>query len=277
VTVIGSKAYFAAQNSANSNEPWVTDGTQPGTFMLADTDPKQSASPVWYQDFHGVTVFEVQDSNVGNQLFQTDGTTGGTKAIGPIGFAPVSVPPFRSRPHLVSGQNLFFSAVDPTAGAELSALPNDAPVAAADNATSENGAAVTITVLANDTDSDGSVDPSSIKITTNPAHGTVTVGSGGSILYTPSAGYTGQDVFAYTVTDNQGAVSAPAQVTVNVTPAVTVSGGSGSKGGGGGSIGYSDIAALLALIGLQMAWRARPYRQRTVGLLRQRMDSLLEA
>jgi len=112
---------------------------------------------------------------------------------------------------------------------------------------------VTINVLANDADSDGSLDAASIKITTNPAHGSVSVGSGGSIVYTPSAGYTGQDVFAYSVTDNQGAVSAPTKVTVNVTPAVTVNGNSGGKSGGGGAVGYWELSILFALMGLRMA------------------------
>src|SRR5262249_21680719 len=83
---------------------------------------------------------------------------------------------------------------------------------------------------------------------TNPAHGSVAVGTGGTLTYTPTAGYNGQDMFAYTVTDNQGAVSTPAQVTVTVTPAVTVS-PPAAKGGGGGSIDYLDIAGLLALFG----------------------------
>ena len=158
------------------------------------------------------------------------------------------------------GQNLFFPAVDTAAGAELFVLPNNAPVAAADTASSANDAAVTINVLANDTDSDGSLNTSTVQITTNPVHGSVTIGTGGSVTYTPTAGYSGQDTFAYTVTDNQGAVSAPAQVTVSVTPSVTVStggdSGSGSKGGGG-SLSYMDVAFLMALMLQLSIWRLR--------------------
>jgi Big-like domain-containing protein len=85
------------------------------------------------------------------------------------------------------------------------------------------------------------------------------------VTYTPTVGYSGQDTFAYTVTDNQGSVSAPAQVTVTVTPAVTVSTGDpGSKGGGGGgSIGIMDIAVLMALLQIG-AWRQRLRRPRDV-------------
>jgi ELWxxDGT repeat protein len=258
VTIIGSKAYFPIQSTPTSSEPWVTDGTQAGTFMLKDTNPQQSSNPLWFQDFRGEAIFEVLDANNGSQLYRTNGTTDGTIAIGPIGAAPLPTLPTDRRPHLASGQNFFFSAVDSNAGVELLALTNDPPAAAADNATSDAGAAVTINVLGNDTDSDGSLDPSSVRITSNPAHGTVTINGDGSIIYTPTAGYTGQDTFAYAVADNQGSVSAPAQVTVDVKATVTVTPPKGSSGGGGGAVGYLDIAALLTLIGLRTAHRRRP-------------------
>jgi hypothetical protein len=79
----------------------------------------------------------------------------------------------------------------------------------------------------------------------------VTIIGDGSVIYTPTAGYTGQDTFAYTVADNQGSVSAPSLVTVDMKAAVTVIPPKGS--GGGGAVGYLDIAALLALIGLRAA------------------------
>jgi VCBS repeat-containing protein len=46
------------------------------------------------------------------------------------------------------------------------------------------------------------------------AHGTVVLGAGGTITYTPTAGYTGTDAFTYTVTS--GGVTETATVTVNV-------------------------------------------------------------
>jgi Bacterial Ig domain len=186
-----------------------------------------------------------------------------TIAIGPIGAAPLPTLPTDRRPHLASGQSFFFSAVDSNAGVELFALTNDPPAPAADNATSDAGAAVTINVLGNDTDSDGSLDPSSVRITSNPAHGTVTINGDGSIIYTPTAGYAGQDTFAYAVADNQDFVSAPAQVTVDVKATVTVTPPKGSSGGGGGPVGYRDIAALLTLIGLRTALKRYPSGSRS--------------
>jgi VCBS repeat-containing protein len=51
---------------------------------------------------------------------------------------------------------------------------------------------------------------------TNPAHGSVTVNSNGSFTYTPNQSFAGTDTFTYVITDNDGFVSKPIQVTVAV-------------------------------------------------------------
>ena len=92
---------------------------------------------------------------------------------------------------------------------------NKAPTAKADTATTKQGEAVTIDVLANDTDSDGTLDTSSLTIATNPSNGTATVKSG-KVVYTPSKDFAGTDTFTYTVSDNEGKASKEATVTVKV-------------------------------------------------------------
>ncbi|MFZ1640439.1 MAG: Ig-like domain-containing protein [Candidatus Contendobacter sp.] len=82
-----------------------------------------------------------------------------------------------------------------------------------DTATTQQGTAVGINVLANDT---GGVPPLVISAVSSPLHGTATL-SGSAIVYTPTAGYTGTDSFGYTVRDNAGQ-TATATVTVTVTP-----------------------------------------------------------
>jgi ELWxxDGT repeat protein len=230
----------------------VSDGTGANTTPL-NTPALGYTAPVTV--IGSKAYFTAANANGGFDPWVTDGTQAGTKLIGPIGMTPYSgIPIVFPREHLVIGQSLFFPAVDSAAGAELFVMTNNAPVAAADTATSDKDAAVTIHLLANDTDSDGSLNAATIQITTNPTHGSVTIGTGGSVMYTPTAGYSGQDTFAYTVADNQGVVSAPAQVTVTVTPAVTVSTGgeSGSKGGGG-TVELRRPAALPTLV-------VRPFR-----------------
>jgi hypothetical protein len=89
---------------------------------------------------------------------------------------------------------------------------NQPPVANADTASTASGTAVTINVLANDTDANG--DPLSVIGVTNGTRGTV-ANNGVSVTYTPSPGTSGTDVFSYTVADGRGG-QATGSVTVNV-------------------------------------------------------------
>ncbi|MBQ4827631.1 tandem-95 repeat protein, partial [Leisingera sp. HS039] len=89
---------------------------------------------------------------------------------------------------------------------------NDAPVAQDDAAATDPDAAVSIDVLANDSDADG--DALSLDVSGSaPANGSVAL-AGGEILYTPDPGYIGQDSFSYAVSD--GSESRTATVTVTV-------------------------------------------------------------
>jgi hypothetical protein len=90
--------------------------------------------------------------------------------------------------------------------------PGRPPRAAKDNASTQDGAPVLIDVLANDTDPDGDLDPTSLALESPPTDGTARL-VGEQIAYTPNAGATGPDRFAYTVLD-AGGQCASAQVTV---------------------------------------------------------------
>ncbi|MCM2357544.1 MAG: Ig-like domain-containing protein [Geobacteraceae bacterium] len=101
------------------------------------------------------------------------------------------------------------------------ASANHPPAAAADAATTAANTAVTIQVLANDSDPDG--DPLAVASVTQGANGTVTVNANGSVTYTPKRRFGGSDQFSYNVSDGRGG-SASALVSVTV--------GSTTKGGG---------------------------------------------
>jgi hypothetical protein len=79
-----------------------------------------------------------------------------------------------------------------------------------------------INVLSNDIDPDGNrrtIDRSSIQIVTLPANGTARVMTGpraGQVVYTPNAGFHGDDTFTYDVADTEGNRSNVATVTVHV-------------------------------------------------------------
>jgi len=95
---------------------------------------------------------------------------------------------------------------------------NAAPVANNDTATVAEGGTAIINVAANDTDSDGTINPASIVIFQNPVNGTVTVNNDGTVTYIHNGSETTTDSFQYTIKDDDGTVSNVATVTVTITP-----------------------------------------------------------
>ncbi|MBM4859834.1 tandem-95 repeat protein [Vibrio parahaemolyticus] len=89
---------------------------------------------------------------------------------------------------------------------------NDAPVALDDNATTMEDTAISINVVANDTDVDSSF---SINAFEQPANGTVTQSSDGSLTYQPNSNFNGTDSFHYDICDPEGACDS-AIVTIEV-------------------------------------------------------------
>ncbi|MFH1842062.1 MAG: Ig-like domain-containing protein, partial [bacterium] len=92
---------------------------------------------------------------------------------------------------------------------------NDAPVAVDDSATTDEDTAVTIAVLANDTDADG--DPLSVSAFGQGTNGSVTLNLDQTLTYTPAANWFGADSFTYTASDGEGG-SDTATVTITVDP-----------------------------------------------------------
>ncbi|MCA8979266.1 MAG: tandem-95 repeat protein [Planctomycetes bacterium] len=101
----------------------------------------------------------------------------------------------------------------------------DAPVAVDDQGFSCQGDPVTIDVLDNDNDPDGTIDCGSIVITTQPTGGSVQISPSctGSepcancvLVYTPNANFSGSDSFRYRVSDEDGCQSNIATVSISV-------------------------------------------------------------
>lgn len=94
---------------------------------------------------------------------------------------------------------------------------NEPPTAQGDYVVTTRNTSVTVTLLANDTDSDGTIDPTTVLIVSVPNRGGAAVVNGdGTVTYTPATDFLGTETFYYTVADNVGAVSNEASVTVNV-------------------------------------------------------------
>lgn len=109
-------------------------------------------------------------------------------------------------------------------------VPNQAPVARPDSASTPAGTAVTVAVLANDSDADPG-QQLQVTATTAPRVGSVQVQAGGSLLYTPAGVWNGSDSFGYTVGDGAGG-SASSTVTVTVLASINGTDDNNNLGGG---------------------------------------------
>ena len=96
------------------------------------------------------------------------------------------------------------------------------PVAVNDQITDRQNKQIVIPVLANDMAGDAPLDPVSIVITKQPAHGKAVGSTDGTVSYKPEKDFHGQDSFTYTVKDGNGQVSNPANVGINVMPSKPV-------------------------------------------------------
>jgi FtsP/CotA-like multicopper oxidase with cupredoxin domain len=98
-------------------------------------------------------------------------------------------------------------------------VANAPPVAVNDTfSVARNATNAPLNVLANDTDADGNLDPTTVTIVVNPNKGgSVSVNPvTGIVSYTPRINFRGSENFSYTVQDAAGATSNVARVKVNV-------------------------------------------------------------
>ena len=105
---------------------------------------------------------------------------------------------------------------------------NDAPVAVNDSGTTNEDTPITLlNITANDTDVDGTINPATVDLdpatggiqnTFVNAQGTWSVNAAGDVTYTPALNFNGLAVRSYTVQDNLGAVSSPANISITVNP-----------------------------------------------------------
>jgi hypothetical protein len=132
---------------------------------------------------------------------------------------------YTPNPGFVGSDSFTYTVKDNAAGESniatvvvtVAATGNIPPLALDDTATTAS-VLVTIPVAANDSDPDGTVDPTSVAIQRTPFAGTAVAVGDGTVNYTPITGFVGVDSFTYTVRDNLGSGSNVATVTVNVNP-----------------------------------------------------------
>ncbi|MBI2909406.1 MAG: tandem-95 repeat protein [Chloroflexi bacterium] len=197
VTVaVGNRAPVAVNDAATTTEDTPVDIA----VLLNDTD----ADPAHQGN---LTVIAVNASTSGAVAINSTGVNNTVRYTPALNFSGVA--------------SFTYTVADPEGAAASATVTvtvspvNDAPVAVNDTATTNVGVAVTIPVLANDTDADHSL--LTVSATTHGANGIV-LNNGTSVTYTPNAGFRGVDTFTYTVSDGLLTATGTVAVTVNAPP-----------------------------------------------------------
>ena len=112
---VGNKAYFFAVSGSTGKELWATDGTTDGTYLVKDIVPGPLGSGYTPAQnifgINGTVFFNYNNNSIGDELWKTDGTEGGTILVKDI-FSGGSGSEIKDMAAL-NGQ-LFFSARDNT-------------------------------------------------------------------------------------------------------------------------------------------------------------------
>ena len=94
---------------------------------------------------------------------------------------------------------------------------NDTPVATNDTSSVSNGSNTQLDLAINDSDSDGTLDLTSITIVSSASNGAVQVNNDGTVNYTHNGTATLSDSFTYTINDNSAATSNKATVSITIS------------------------------------------------------------
>ncbi len=116
ICVLGSTAFFSADDGSNGRELWKSDGSSGSTALVKDIQPGGgSAWPKYLAAMGSEIFFSANDGGNGYQLWKSDGTALGTVMLS-NGFLPSGANPALLT---TAGATLFFQATDGTNGQEL--------------------------------------------------------------------------------------------------------------------------------------------------------------
>jgi ELWxxDGT repeat protein len=127
--VLGNKLVFFANDGTTGTEPWVTDGSAPGTFLLRDVwpGPNGGFNPGCAEcnavAAGGLVYFSASDGTGGSQLWRTDGTTAGTVKLYAAGTAS-GLSAVGNTAFFFSGTNSSLYRSDGTAGGTVRVTDN---------------------------------------------------------------------------------------------------------------------------------------------------------
>lgn len=221
--------YFEVWNSTIYSLIYANDDTSttnagvPVTINVAGND----TTP-----FPPLTVDSVDSvgTNGGTIVNNGDGTVQYTPPVGPV-------PPFTDTfTYTISDADPGADPDDPvtytsTATVTVTVNSADSPNAVDDLGDSNQNGSVAVDVTANDTTPAGTIDTTTVVVTSVATNGGTAVDAAtGVVTYSPNTDFAGTDTFGYTVDNSGGFTSNEATVTVTVSPVVISSAGTSSPG-----------------------------------------------
>ncbi|RNC87163.1 MAG: tandem-95 repeat protein [Winogradskyella sp.] len=172
-----------------------------GTVIANDFDP----------DGDPITVTANTDPANGTVVVNPDGTYTYTPNPGFIGEDTFT--------YTICDDNTPTPACD-TATVTIQVMPDNGNITVANDDAYNTEIDTQISGNVTDNDNDPEGDNFTVTSNTNPANGTLTINPDGTFTYTPNPGFTGNDQFTYTITDDNGATdTATVYITVQQTPA----------------------------------------------------------
>ena len=110
--------FFMANDLDHDYEPWVTDGTEAGTFMLQDLNPGLgSSSPAYFQGIKEGAMFSAYTETYGRQWYFSDGSPGSAVRLTDVRISTNQS--YRPADFVSYGNRYFFANIDKDHGEEL--------------------------------------------------------------------------------------------------------------------------------------------------------------
>ena len=188
--------------------------------VLAPTTISLDATAIDSEPAGGVLDCVWQVSLAHNDHFHTDPpitTCSASTEIAPLGCDPNATYSWKIE-LTVTDEHGLSSTAEANLHPDESNCPNITPLAIDDSAAAPRALPHPIDVLANDFDSDGTLDPSTVAIVSGPTHGSIpSIDPGtGIVTYLGPVGSETSDAFVYTVRDDAGDLSNTATVDISL-------------------------------------------------------------